>query len=181
MPVTCAAGGIGAGTPGASGLSISSYSSVLAQGAQGSYTAYANPTVIGQYVTITANPALVTFQQPTVALTNLTGIYDTIYGQNTSTLTIQASQQGARTIQGTFVCTSTGTVTLTISLGSAVGAVGVGQDVAYSQPIVCGTGLVSPTVGPASSVTVAASPTSVGGKAPPSLRFYSQRPRRLRR
>ncbi len=117
-----------------------------------------------QTITISGTPAIVNFQQPQVNLGPVFSVSgDTIYGQNTATLTDVAANPASRTITGTFTCISQGTVTLTIMVGQFQGAVG-GQT-AYSQPVICGTGLALPTpttISLASTVTVAASPTSVG-------------------
>jgi hypothetical protein len=153
-PVNCGGAGTGTGT-----ATITTVSTLLAQGAQGSYTATASTTLAGQTITISASPAFAAFGQPTIIYGTSLPTGDVPQGVNTGTLTIYASQVGTRTIQGTFTCIQQGTLILTINIGGLTGGVTGGYS--QSQPIVCGTGLLTPTVGIASNVTVAASPTSV--------------------
>jgi hypothetical protein len=144
--LTCGSGG-GTGT-----ATITASPSLLAQGAQGSFTATASTTVANQTIVISAQPAFVTFGTPNSLLNGLPS--GDVWSQPGSTsLTLTATSVGTRTITGTFTCIQTGTVALTITVS--------GSSPAYSAAIVCGTGLTTPTVGPASSITVAASPTSV--------------------
>jgi hypothetical protein len=145
-PVNC---GTGAGT---GAVTITGGPPVLAQGAQGSYSATASTTLVNQAITISATPALVTFGQPNSIINSLPS-GDIPAGFNTTVLTITAGQVGNRTITGTFTCIQQGTFTLTINV--------TGGLTGYSTSIICGTGILTPTVGLASNVTVAASPTSV--------------------
>jgi hypothetical protein len=153
---TCGSGAGGSGT-----VSITGGPPVVPQGGVGSYTATANVSLAGQIITISVTPPGATiFSQPTILLNTLPGSAAgaNATGVNTGSLIIYTTSAGNYTITGGFNCSQAVTMTLTISLA----ATGLQGNTAFSQPIVCGTGLVTPTVGLASNVTVAASPTSVG-------------------
>ena len=119
-------------------------------GAQGAITAsfYTNA---GQTVALNASPAYAIFGTPSITPT---GSGETFSGISSSTLSFISAQTIQRTLTVGFTCSQVGTLTFNITVQGAIQGT--------STQIYCGVGTgLTPTVGPASSITVAASPTSV--------------------
>jgi hypothetical protein len=142
--ITC---GSGAGTGTAT---ITATPQLVPLGGQGQITV-SFTTTAGQNVALNSSPAYAIFATPNVTPAS-SG--ETFVGINTANLSFVAIQSIARQLYVNFTCTQVGNVTFNMTIN--------GQIVGTSNLVVCGQGTsLTPTVGPASSITVAASPTSV--------------------